>query len=64
MTMQSRGRPRGWRAPNPHCVMVNVRLTVDETTAVDAFAVKARRSRSEIIRTALQHYLRKETQES
>lgn len=56
--MSQRGRPRGWRAPDPRCVMVSVRLTATEAAALDACAVSTRGDRSATLRAALFHYLR------
>ncbi len=55
----SRGRPRGWRTPNPRYIMVNVRLTDDEVEALDARVVTERTSRSAVLRAALRRYLRR-----
>jgi len=59
MIAPSRGRPRGWRAPNPHSVMLNVRLTASETTALDARVAVERTSRSAVMREALHRYLKR-----
>jgi len=55
---RTRGRPRGWRAPDPRAVMVNVRLTASETATLDVRVAKDRTSRSALLREGLRRFLR------
>jgi len=55
--VSGRGRPYGWRAPDPHATMVNVRLTDAEVEALDVRVTVERTSRSAVLRAALQRYL-------
>jgi len=57
--MSPRGRPVGWRVPDPRHVMVNVRLTDGEAAALDARVLIERTSRSAVLRAALRRCLRR-----
>ena len=57
--MSPRGRPRGWRTPDPRRTMVNIRLTDGEAAMLDARVLGERTSRSAVVRAALRRYLRR-----
>ncbi len=57
--VRKRGRPLGWRAPDPRRTMVNIRLTDSETAALDARVLGERTNRSAVVRAALRRYLRR-----